>query len=331
MRSPSPAYLDPCSCLQRVGAGHARMWQRSLTHGPALLLPPTPPRPRPSGPHAQVWDSRNASLLGGFSPLTAAIPNQGTCWACSSLAIGAAAEAAFACALRQNASSWFGVQDFHFCASVDQGSERSCMSPWTLPEALEALSRLQAQGLPVHARCLPYSADAATRPCAYRCRDPPPFRGVGTFRYARLSALPEVQAWIRQHGAVISSIEVTPALTAYFKANPRGVFRGQGVWVGVGGCWGLGLQLGWGVGDGVGVGVGMGGEGGGGGGGGDGAWGMGVGMGQRWGAKQWATWGRCACRQLCCSSRTTTFSKPMPSLSSPLLRRLHHPRPCIQP
>jgi hypothetical protein len=42
-----------------------------------------------------------------------------------------------------------------------------------------------------------------------------------------------------------------------------------------------------------------------------------VGMGQRWGAKQWATWGRCACRQLCCSSRPPSANPCPPSLPLP--------------
>ena len=106
------------------------------------------------------YDARLPTHTGGFVAVSA-VRNQGSCWACTSFALTAAAEAAVASALGKDArQKQFSVQEFHFCRQAGSSGRmtRSCYSPVNLKEGLDILLSMgHDKGFVVIDSCLPYN------------------------------------------------------------------------------------------------------------------------------------------------------------------------------
>ncbi|KAI8473897.1 MAG: hypothetical protein J3K34DRAFT_409538 [Monoraphidium minutum] len=179
------------------------------------------------------FDGRDAADTGGV-PLMSQIRDQGPCLACTAFALVAAGEAAVSAVLRKSAAGrLWSVQDLHFCSGTGDGAEfevRACRSSaMTAQEATRAfVNAVSRKGLVVE-RCLPY--DAPSKPvnedlCSYRCREKDPDLPLGKFKYIQLTSAWEVQAHIRQWGAVFTRLDVWSNLRPFYKDNPQGTYMG---------------------------------------------------------------------------------------------------------
>jgi hypothetical protein len=80
------------------------------------------------------YDARNPAHTGGVRAAVLEARDQGRCGACVAFALGAAAEAAVATALRRDAAP-LSTSDLFFCAGG--GKYRRCQDGWRLQDALE--------------------------------------------------------------------------------------------------------------------------------------------------------------------------------------------------
>ncbi|KIZ05247.1 hypothetical protein MNEG_2713 [Monoraphidium neglectum] len=151
----------------------------------------------------------------------------------------AAAARAVAFALRRDAvlEESISTQALHWCNfdSPDQAGG-SCRSGTWLGAALARLAasnnRPGGDGLPPE-RCLPYDplagpAGGARAACVPRvsgqgCGGRRPAYSDGSFAFFDLLEQWEVQRHLRNHGGVITRVDLTPEFMAFFNATPRGV------------------------------------------------------------------------------------------------------------
>jgi hypothetical protein len=116
-------------------------------------------------------------------------------------------------------------QDIGFCP-VEPSSSKYCPTGMSLASTIGRLKR------PVVAKnCLPYTIapgnDDPSSLCDYVCKDPAEIYEQGNFRSFSLTmSIPEIQAAIRKHGAVVTRLNVYPQLRPFFEANPTGVYNG---------------------------------------------------------------------------------------------------------
>jgi hypothetical protein len=175
----------------------------------------------------EAYDSRKA---GGFSAVSR-VQDQSDCFACVAFAIVATAETSLATALRKDASSMdFSEQDFYFCKASTPEFEPSCFSTWSLKEGLWAWIRLANEGNYItNERCLPFQPSSPTS-CRGKCSEVDPALPTGRFTAEPLAKLEYMQDYIRNHGSVLCSIEISSDFRPFFKSNPKGVYRGPGGW-----------------------------------------------------------------------------------------------------
>lgn len=88
-----------------------------------------------------AYDSRDPGQTGGYAGVTPSGPDQGRCGACVAFAVGAAAEAAVAAALRRGARA-LSQGDLFFCG----GGGRRCQDGWELEVALQVRGFEWARG-----------------------------------------------------------------------------------------------------------------------------------------------------------------------------------------
>jgi len=135
------------------------------------------------------------------------------------------AETALAVALKQEATAWASPQDIHFCSGLKKEEERNCRTGWLVRSALAVL----AAAPPKTPSCLPY-APRASNPCAYKCRSINPDVSTGAFKTAQLLSEVDIQQWIRQHGPVVTSMQLyKDNHDTFFEKNPGGIYKGPGV------------------------------------------------------------------------------------------------------
>jgi hypothetical protein len=111
-----------------------------------------------------------------------------------------------------------------------------CKTPWSLVQALKALTSTQGQLL--EESCLPYSPEAAsgsaagaTKACQRSCNNVAPeltITGGGSFVQTVLPDPVTVQQYIRRVGGVVTRFEVHTDFEGFFKANATAVYPGPG-------------------------------------------------------------------------------------------------------
>jgi hypothetical protein len=142
-------------------------------------------------------------------------------------ALAAAAEAVATKALGlPGGSVSLSEQDIGFCP-VDQANSKYCPTGMSLSSTI---GRLKQPVVPKN--CLPYTiapgSDDPSTLCDYACKDPSDIYQKGSFRsFSLTESIPEIQAAIRKHGAVVTRLNVYAQLRPFFAANPTGVYSGQ--------------------------------------------------------------------------------------------------------
>jgi hypothetical protein len=111
-----------------------------------------------------------------------------------------------------------------------------CKTPWSLAQALRALTATQGQVL--EESCLPYSPEAAagspsraSKACQRTCNNIAPeltMTGGGTFVQTILPDPVTVQQYIRRVGGVVTRFEVHSDFEDFFKGNATAVYPGPG-------------------------------------------------------------------------------------------------------
>ena len=175
----------------------------------------------------QTYDSRKA---GSFSAVSR-VQDQKGCFACVAFSVVAAAESAMATALQRDASNMdLSEQDFYFCKSLTPEFEPSCSNTWSLREGVQTWTRLAAQETYVTTeKCLPFLPSSTS--CSGTCTEVHPALPGGRFTAKSLGRVAEMQDYIRKHGSVICSVEISSDFRPFFdpkKGNPKGVYRGPG-------------------------------------------------------------------------------------------------------
>jgi hypothetical protein len=151
--------------------------------------------------------------------------DQRPCLAAAAFAVVTAAEAAVARASGKDAVGAVGPLSAQALAFCSPPGQRGCGSTWSLAAALAAL---KASPRLLLDRCLPFTgADVATpaasraacAPAARRCEDASPVAVAGAWDYRPLQQLWEVQAWIREHGAVVTRMDLMSDFQPFFAAG----------------------------------------------------------------------------------------------------------------
>eukprot|EP00775_Hariotina_reticulata_P002512 gene2512-2817_t len=139
--------------------------------------------------------------------------NQDTCSLCVSAAVTAAAEAAVASVLKIPAGQVQLSKTFlHYCTAGNEAEEKPCTSGWKIEDALNALQK--ALSIP-DVKCHPnpgtsFIAAGQLPPCpnldANQLSCKQTFADQGEFTYTKIKTFLEAQDWIRQFGAVVTSM-----------------------------------------------------------------------------------------------------------------------------
>jgi hypothetical protein len=145
-------------------------------------------------------------------------------------AVAAAADLAVAFALRPIVSEVAGISphDLYHC----NPELRLCRSGWSYRPALEMLQQRTKLGSLRTPGCLPYRPDPREQedqqdlcapPDRSRCRDAPTAL-QGRFQFFPLNDVVQVQRHIRNHGGVLTRLQVYPDLKPFFNATPKGIY-----------------------------------------------------------------------------------------------------------
>lgn len=108
---------------------------------------------------------------------------------------------------------------------------RTCETPWTLQDAVKALTDLYLQAKPTPPQCLAYDPDSPNK-CSYACKNVNNTvlqLGLG-FRQQVLSGVRGIQDWLLTKGSVVASIQVSIPLRVCgcSKSMGQGLFFAQG-------------------------------------------------------------------------------------------------------
>jgi hypothetical protein len=104
---------------------------------------------------------------------------------------------------------------------------RLCSSSWQVKDALQVLTKVNPSVL--LEKCLPYNPVVGSSKglCTGRCSERDIMLTDGKFQYQQLSEVWDIQRHIRDHGAVITRIDIYDDFEPFFKQSPKGVYPGH--------------------------------------------------------------------------------------------------------